>query len=341
MRWLDLVWALPVVIGLGCGNSVQTEPTANGGSGGTTSNGGSGGAGASAGAGGGMTGGGGGGVTTATMSTTSSTSSTTSTGSTTFADACEEACSKAGDCGLPADTCLQYLSCGSAQGDCAAGCINDPDIDCNDIINAVTTQQGPLIECVFGCQGGQGGAGGGGNGGAGGGSSQACQDCGQNQCQNAFFQCAQGGFQPCQDWLGCAQGCSDAACLDACTAMYPSAQVIQDCLCTSCADDCSAVCDGGGSGGGGQGGAGGGMVACQDCQTLAFQGGSNPCMGSDTLLQDVKDCICMGCANQCANECANPDINLGSASLQCQQCAGGQIQGACAAEWSLCQNDPN
>ncbi len=336
MRWLDLGWVLPVVIGLGCGNSVTTDPTGSGGSGAATSNGGSGGSGA--------TGGGGSGGATVTTTTTpsttssSSTSSTTSSSTTTFVDTCEEACAKAGGCGLPADTCAQYLSCGTAQGECAAACLNDPNIDCADIFEALQSQSGPLIDCVFGCQGGQGGAGGGGQGGAGGGSPAACQDCGQNACQNAFIQCAQSaGFQACQDWLACAQGCSDAACLDACTAMTPGAQVVEDCLCTSCANDCGAVCNGGG----GQGGAGGGMPACQNCETLAFQGGNNPCAGSATLLSDVKDCICVGCANQCANECANPNINLGNAGLACQQCAGGQIQGACAMDWQACQNDPN
>src|SRR5262245_59454974 len=123
MRWLDLVWALPVMIGLGagCGNTVTDEPTNSGGSGAHTSNGG-GGSGAT----------GGSCRTTAptstTMTTTTPSTTTTTTSSTVTGDACAVACAEAGMCGLPADTCAMYLSCDMAQGQCAADCINQPDI---------------------------------------------------------------------------------------------------------------------------------------------------------------------------------------------------------------------
>ena len=230
MRWLGLVLVSPLLIGLGCGGNVETN---FGGSGGTSTEtyppGGAGGA----------TGGAGGATVTTSSSTSSSSSSSTSSTSTSSTStgggtACDQACAKAGDCGLPQNLCSQYVDCAQPAGQCAADCINDPAIMCSDIFDAVQSQSGPLFDCVAGCQGG---------GGAGGGSAQACQTCGQNGCQNAFFQCAQqSSFQDCQAWLQCAQGCQDQACLDACTQMHPAAQVISDCLCTTCAADCSLVC---------------------------------------------------------------------------------------------------
>lgn len=349
MRWLDLgaaskrpgaglLWVLPVVLGLGCGGTVSDEPTNGGGAGSSTSNGGSGATTTAAGGGGA-----GGATVTTTSSTTTTTSSTTSTTTTTVSgDACAQACAELGDCGLPGDMCSGFLDCNNPQGQCAAECVTDPAIGCAEIFEAVSSQTGPLIDCVLQCQGsGQGGAGGMGQGGMGqgGGSVAECQQCGQDSCTNAFFQCAQsGGFQACQSWLGCAQGCTDKPCLDACTMMYPAAQPIANCLCTSCAGDCSQVCAGSGAGGMGQGG---GPPMCDNCETLAFQGGT-PCMGSDVLFADIKDCICTtACVAQCGNDCQNPNLNLQNVSLACQQCAGGAIAQACSAEWQACQNDPN
>lgn len=86
---------------------------------------------------------------------------------------------------------------------------------------------------------------------------------------------------------------------------------------------------------------GGSMAVCQNCSTLAFQGGNMPCAGSDVLYSDLRGCVCnTACVAQCGAACAS-DIPFQNASLQCQQCAGGAVQQQCAAQWTACQNDPN
>jgi hypothetical protein len=131
--------------------------------------------------------------------------------------------------------------------------VNDPSIDCADLIAAYQTQSGPAYDCFVGCQssgtGGAGGAGGsagvGGAGGDGGGSSNAdCSNCGQTDCQAAGLQCFQQfGMAECQNWISCAGACGDAACVDACTVSYPGGALIEQCLCTSCSTECMDFCN--------------------------------------------------------------------------------------------------
>ncbi|MFO0555733.1 MAG: hypothetical protein U0271_45575 [Polyangiaceae bacterium] len=163
-------------------------------------------------------------------------------------DPCADACTKAAACGLPANQCAGLIDCATPQGVCYAGCVNDPTVDCNAIFGALQGSPGPLTDCVNGCQGtGGGGVGGGGVGGGGvggGGNVQACQTCAQNSCTSAAFQCFQMvGQAECQAWVSCAQACTDAACLDTCTTMHPGGAPIEQCMCSTCASDCSPVCN--------------------------------------------------------------------------------------------------
>ncbi len=230
---------ISAVVIVACSSDVTTdEPTGTG----TTS-----------GAGGSGTTGSGGAPVTSSSSTTSNSSSTSTTSSTTSSTGggtkCDDACGHAADCGL--DVCaFAGIDCATAgnQYDCFSDCVIVAPCD---EINALANQNfnTPLGACLQGCQGGGGGAGG---GGVGGGPAGTCQQCGQNNCQNAAFQCfQQSGQQECQNWITCVGGCADSACFDNCTAMYPGGQVIADCACTSCAADCGALCAGGGGGGGG------------------------------------------------------------------------------------------
>lgn len=326
MRWLDLMWTLPVLTAMGCGNSVVTNDT--GGSGGAGGSGGSSTSNTSSTSSSTVT-------TTTTSSSTSTSSSTTTTG-TGGGSACDQACGKAEMCGLPGGQCGQFVDCGTAQGQCFAACINDPSVDCAAIFAALQGNPGPLTTCIQDCQGG--GTGGAGTGGAGGGPGAQCQQCGQNQCAQAAFQCFQtSGQAECQGWVNCVGGCSDAACVDGCTMMFPGGAVIEDCACTTCAMECGAICNGTP----GTGGAGGGMAMCQNCQTLATQGGNTPCAGSDQLFNSLRDCVCnTACPMQCGLDCQQ-GIPFQDASQACQQCAGGAVFQACSMQWQACQNDPN
>lgn len=320
MRWLDLVWLAPVVLGLGCGGNVQFNSGAGAGqTSGVGAAGGSGGAGGGTAGGataGSATGGSTGGVAGNGGATGGTTMTTTTTPS---GDACMQACDKATQCGLPGDQCAKYLDCNTMQGACAAKCIDDPSVMCADIIGALQGQGGPLLTCLQGCQGGAGGAGG--QGGAGGGPSMQCQQCGQNSCANAFQQCAQqAGFMTCQSWVNCVGKCGDSMCFDACTKMYPAAQPMATCLCTSCGNECANECSGaggaggaagaggGGAGGvggaGGAGGGGGGPMQCQQCAQQncqnelgqCFQGGFNKCQ---TWINCAGMCNTKACLDMC------------------------------------------
>ena len=332
MRWLDFVWVAPLMVALGCGNNVTTN-TGGGGSattsdGGTSSTGDIGAAGGTGGAGatGGMGGAGATGATGGTGGSTTTTTTTTTTG-TGGGAACETACGLAEMCGLPAGQCQMYLDCNTAQGTCLANCVNQPGVDCAALFAAVQGQPGPLTDCFQGCQGagtGGAGAGGAGTGGAGGGPSADCQQCGQNSCQNAIFQCVQqAGAQECQDWANCVGACSDAACADDCTAMYPGGAVIQQCACSSCAMQCGAICGGGGGtggagaggagtggggmGGAGTGGAGGGMgdpMACQTCGQQQCGAEVQQCFGNFNQCQQWLNCTQPCQDKACVDACS-------------------------------------
>lgn len=155
---------------------------------------------------------------------------------------CPAACTKVEACGAPAGLCQMYVDCTQPQGACLADCVNDPTIDCMEIFNGFQNQQGPFYDCATQCQGTM--TSGTGTMSTGTGVSMQCQQCGQNSCQQAGFQCFQmAGQAECQAWIQCANACTDAACLDDCTAMHPGGQPIQDCLCTSCSMECAGVCN--------------------------------------------------------------------------------------------------
>lgn len=319
MRWLELVWATPILIGLGCGGTVNFS--SNGGSSGSTSTGGS------------TSGiGGAGGATTTTTTTSGTTTTTSGTTTTTTAAMCADACPKVESCGLPANQCAQYLDCNTMQGQCLAACVNDPTVMCSDIIDAFQTQSGPFYDCTQACQGGQGGAGGG--------VSQACQQCGQNNCQNQFVQCAQqAGFQECQAWLSCVQGCGDSACADACTAAHPAAAPIAQCVCSTCSNDCGTVCSGaGGAGGGGMGGAGGATNTgsgdpqqCQQCGQSQCGTELQQCFGAgfqqcQAWINCTQACQDKACVDACTAQ--NPaGASLGTCI--CTKCSPGGCAYTC------------
>jgi hypothetical protein len=142
-----------------------------------------------------------------------------------------------------------YVDCSQPLGQCAAICVNDPQYACQDFIDALTMMSGPFFDCVAACQGMSSSASTGSGMmtsavSSGSGMMGNCQQCGQQQCQNAFFQCVQSaGLMACQGWAQCAGMCNDAACVDACTAMYPGASGLETCACTSCANQCANVCN--------------------------------------------------------------------------------------------------
>jgi hypothetical protein len=329
MRWLQLVWLAPLVMGLGCGGTVEVNTggsagaasTANGGSGvsGSSGSGGAGassgsaGSGASAGSSGGIGGGGSGGSMVTSSGGAGSGGSAGSGGGT----VCDQACDFAETCGLPGGLCGMYLDCGTMQGTCFAKCVTAPGVDCAAIFAALQGQPGPITACVQGCQNGSGGSGGSGTGGMGGsGPAPECQQCGQDNCTGAVQQCAQqAGFQECQAWVNCVGNCSDSACVDDCTAMHPGGAVIEQCACTSCAMECSGICSGSGSGGsggaggtGGMGGAGGSPgdpMACQQCGQQQCGAEVQQCFGAginacQAWLNCTQSCMDKACIDQCS-----------------------------------------
>ncbi|MBK8254228.1 MAG: hypothetical protein IPK82_16365 [Polyangiaceae bacterium] len=297
MRWLDLMWTLPLLTAMGCGNTVTTNNTGGGG--------GSGGAMTSSSSTGGSTTSST--VTTTTTSSSTSTSSSTTTSGTGGGTVCDQACGKAEMCGLPGGQCGQFVDCGTMQGVCFANCVNDPSVDCGAIFAALQGNPGPLTTCIQGCQGG--GTGGAGTGGAGGGPGSQCQQCGQNQCAQAAFQCFQtSGQAECQGWLSCVDNCLDAACVDGCTMMFPGGAVIEDCACTNCAMECGAICNGtSGTGGAGTGGAGGGNgdpMACQQCGQQQCGNEVQQCFGNFQECQSWLNCT-QGCQDKmCLDNCS-------------------------------------
>jgi hypothetical protein len=214
----------------------------------------------SSGSGTGGSGGKGGGVdvTSSTVASSSSSSSASSGGQGGMGGGslCDQACAYADTCGLPV-CAFAGIDCNSGMDfDCPAKCILDA--SCAQIFTLLDPQTADpqLVGCLQGCQGMGGAGGGGGMGGAGG--AQECLDCGFQSCQAEGFACQQAAG--CQPWLSCIQGCSDKACIDACTKANPNASpqsdAVQACLCKSCTNECSAF-DPCGTGMGGAGGAGG------------------------------------------------------------------------------------
>lgn len=186
---------------------------------------------------------------TVTSTTAASTQQATTTVGTTgpstgsfMSGDCDAACTKVEACGAPAGQCQQNIDCNQPQGACLADCINDPNIDCMEIFQAFQNQSGPFYDCAQTCQGTM--STGTGTMTTGSGTQMQCQNCGQQMCQQAGFQCFQmAGQAECQAWISCANACMDAACLDDCTAMHPGGAPIEDCICTSCSNQCGAVCN--------------------------------------------------------------------------------------------------
>jgi hypothetical protein len=330
MRWLQLVWMAPLAMGLGCGGNVDvntggggSSTTANGGSSGKSGSGGSGGSAGSSGKGGSAgasgssgKGGSGGGLGGSGGSGGSKATSSGGMGGTGGGSVCDDACALAVMCGLPDGLCEQYLDCGTPQGECFALCVAQPGVDCAELFDALQGNPGPLTDCVQACQGGgTGGTGGTGMGGAGGsGPSQQCQQCGQDQCAGAAQECfMDNGIQPCQGWINCVGGCSDPACFNGCTAMFPAGKGMADCACGSCAMECSGICSGSGTGGtggtgmGGSGGSGdpGNQMACQECGQQQCASEVQQCFGAgfqvcQAWLSCTQSCMNKKCIDDCS-----------------------------------------
>jgi hypothetical protein len=73
-------------------------------------------------------------------------------------------------------------------------------------------------------------------------------------------------------------------------------------------------------------------AACVGC-SQALQGGGNPCPGtSQTLFQNVANCLCSG---KCAAQCANNACAGMQADAACQNCAFDTVKG-CGNEVNAC-----
>jgi hypothetical protein len=193
-------------------------------------------------------GGGGGSGASGSAGTTSSTTGA-STSSTTAAtssgaggddgggDVCDQACSRATECGSA--ICEQFpIDCSNPQYECIAQCVLDAE-QCDDL----ATTNLAFVACVSTCAGEQG-AGGGNNG-------ADCRACAfTSGCLTSCL-----GNPGCQQWLVCTQicftgdpqpecfrSCDTAAAADGeeVVALYRAAY---ECTCTSCADTCEAVAD--------------------------------------------------------------------------------------------------
>jgi hypothetical protein len=254
MRAVSYSYMVPVlsalVAGIGfmaCSDDVNTSSS----SGSASGSGGAGGEGAGT----------GGAAQSSSVASSSASSAASSTSGGGGASVCDQACDRLEGCfGL--DVCpFLMVDCDTVgMGfDCPGECVLDA--TCEQLLTLTNLQSDPskvdpeLFACYNACNGGAGGAGGGGMG--------DCNTCAGSNCFGPIQAC--NGAQECQDWLQCVQGCQDGPCSDACDAMYAGAkplfEPVYECVCNSCANDCSSFdpCKNqgaGGAGGGGMGGAG-------------------------------------------------------------------------------------